>query len=108
MKYVKLIGVFCASLFMLFGHNPANWHEDIADKNYSELNTVFGEPTHRCAEVGSCDIWVSGYSIFGIYIFPSLMVVSIERNKMEKTFVYLPIYSQGLHQLVSDLIVAEP
>lgn len=108
MKYIKILIIAIFSIYILFGHNPENWNEKIDGKVYSEIKTIFGKPSYRCSEVGACDVWISGYLIFGVYIFPSIMIVSFEGNKLEKTFIYLPFYSHNMHKFIIGLAKREP
>jgi len=94
---------------MSFGHNPSNWVVDVEGKRWDDLDRIFGQPAFECPEPGTCVVWVSGYHLLGIYFLPTLMIISLnDDGKLEKVFVYLPVYSPGLHYYVSHLITGDP
>jgi hypothetical protein len=102
MKWGKRLLILFAFVYLAFSHNPESWHRDISAKTYGDLEATFGTPTFKCPEVGACDIWVSGYKLFDTYFFASLMLVSVETDGLEKSFVYLPFYNASLHHYITS------
>jgi len=95
------------ALYGLYFHNPQTWNASVEGKAPAHLASIFGEPDFSCAEPGLCYIWVSGYRIFGVYLFPTLMIIDYDDGRPEKTFVPLPIYNVDWHKKLSESLDLE-